>query len=87
MGEVLRRVDEVAKAQERTVERLDAMAEKLEERYVPRREYEQRVRAIEQDIESQAQWRRQVTGGILVGVLMLLANLIVTLSDLPGLRG
>lgn len=85
LGELLRRLDDVTKANERTVNRLDELTRTLEDRYIPRREYEQRISDVEQDIKDQAAFRRQVAAGALVGLLLLVANVLVTLSrTIPG---
>lgn len=90
-GEILRRLDDQARATERVVMRLDQLAEKLEERYLPRGEYaearmaaDQRIKEIEKDIETQAAFRRQVGAGFLVGALLLIMNVVVALTVLRG---
>lgn len=77
MFEVVRRLDEVSR-------RLDSLTSTLEDRYIPRREYEQRVSEIEKDITNQAAFRRQVLAGLLVGAGLLVFQIILVLTRIPG---
>lgn len=77
MYEIARRLDDVTK-------RLDSLTTTLEDRYVPRREYEQRVTEVEKDIAAQAAFRRQVAAGVLVGLALIVANIFVVILRLPG---
>lgn len=77
MGEVVRRLDDVTK-------RLDTLVSTLEDRYVPRREYEQRVGEVEKDLTHQAMFRRQVAAGVLVGLTLMVAQIVLVLTRLPG---
>lgn len=77
MFEVARRLDEVAR-------RLDMLATTLEDRYVPRREYEQRVGELEKDAASRVGFQRQVTAGALLLLLGIVANIIISIGRLPG---
>lgn len=90
-GEILRRLDDQARATERVVAQLDSLAGKLEERYLPRGEYNEaregisrRLDEIEKDIETQASFRRQVAAGFMVGALLLILNVIAALTLLRG---
>lgn len=83
-GELLRRLDDIARAHERTVKRLDDLVSTLEDRYVPRREFDLRVGEVEKDLEGQAGFRRQVAAGFLVGLLLLVVSIVITLSRVPG---
>lgn len=80
LGEVVRRLDA-------TSARLDELARTLEDRYVPRREYEQRITEVEKDIATQSAFRRQVGAGALVGLLLLVVNIIVAATRVPGVGG
>lgn len=75
--EVVRRLDEMTR-------RLEEMQRHLEDRYVPRREYELRVGEVEKDAAAQAAFRRQIAAGALVGLLLILANIIISLGRIPG---
>ena len=77
MHEVVRRLDDVSK-------RLDTVVTTLEDRYVPRREYELRVGELEKDAKDQGAFRRQVAGALLVGLVLLVAQIIITLARTPG---
>jgi hypothetical protein len=77
MYEIARRLDDVTR-------RLDSLTTTLEDRYVPRREYEQRVTEVEKDIAAQAAFRRQVAAGVLVGLALIVANIFVLILRLPG---
>lgn len=77
MFEVVRRLDEVSR-------RLDSLTSTLEDRYIPRREYEQRVSEIEKDISNQSAFRRQVLAGLLVGAGLLVFQIILVLTRIPG---
>lgn len=91
MFDILRRLDDQAKATERVVERVELLAGKLEERYMPRGEYNearkadaQRISELEKDGESQASFRRQVVAGFLVGAALIISNIVVALTGLRG---
>lgn len=75
--EVVRRLDEVAR-------RLEDVQRHLEERYVPRREYEDKINGITKDLDDQDSFRRQVLGGLIVGMVLLLAQIVISLSRTPG---
>ena len=77
MYEVVRRLDEVAK-------RLDDVVSTLEDRYVPRREYELRVSELEKDAKAQSDFKRQVIGAVLAGLVLMVANIVIVLTRLPG---
>jgi hypothetical protein len=77
MFEIVRRLDEVTR-------RLDHLTTTLEDRYVPRREYEQRISEVEKDLNGQSAFRRQVAAGLIVGLLLMVAQIIVVLTRLPG---
>lgn len=80
MSEVVRRLDDVSRD-------LRALTTTLEERYVPRREYELRIGELEKDARESASFRRQVAGGALVGLLLLVAQIVLTLAKTPGVGG
>lgn len=84
MGELLRRMDEQTKDTERVVQRLDSLVEKLEQSYVPRREFDLRMAPIEEDRKNQGAFRRQVIGGFLVGALLIVLGIVLALSGAPG---
>jgi hypothetical protein len=84
VGLLLWRLEQLTTAQERTAERLDDLAKSLEERYVGRREFDLRVGVIEADDREAAGWRRQVTAGALLLLIGLIANIILSLSRVPG---
>ncbi|HXH77328.1 hypothetical protein [Nocardioides sp.] len=77
MFEVIRRLDEVTR-------RLDTLTTTLEDRYVPRREYELRVGELEKDAKGQETFRRQVFGSLIVGAVLLLAQIVISLAGTPG---
>ncbi|MEO5664889.1 MAG: hypothetical protein ABIR39_16590, partial [Nocardioides sp.] len=77
MYEVVRRLDDVSRD-------LRALTSTLEERYVPRREYELRVGELEKDAGAQGAFRRQVAAGALVGLVLIVAQIILTLARTPG---
>ena len=90
-SELWRRMDDMVKAHERIVQRLDILADKLEQRYIPRSEYELQIKELQKDIgahddyrKDQATFRRQVAGGALIGLILIVANIILTLSNVPG---
>ena len=63
--------------------RLDALTSTLAATYVPRGEYtahreadDRRMGEVEKDISSQAAFRRQVAAGVLIGLLLLVADII-----------
>lgn len=63
--------------------RLDGLTQTLSTTYLPRGEYAEareannrRVGEIEKDIENQAAFRRQVAAALLVGLLLLIADII-----------
>lgn len=71
--------------------RFDGIVQTLATTYVPRGEYvahrqadDRRFDDIEDDIDKQAGWRRQVTAGAAVGVLLLIIGVILTLAQVPG---
>lgn len=73
------------------VGRVDDLTRTLSDTYVPRGEYDEarkgddrRMSEIEKDIETQAGFRRSITGGALLLLLGLIANLVVTLARIPG---
>lgn len=84
IGVILARIEALTKAQENTAAQLAALVSTLEDRYVPRREFELRVGEVEKDVNAQTSFRRQVAAGALVGVIVLIANLVVTLTRIPG---
>lgn len=86
--EIVRRLDDVTK-------RLDSVVTTLEERYVPRREYELRLQAVEADIKEQAEarkteraeqaaFRRQVAAGAILLLLGIVVQIIISLARTPG---
>lgn len=88
MFEVVRRLDDVSRD-------LRALTSTLEERYVPRREYELRVGELARDAEEQSSFRkqvaqdqgafrRQVFGSLIVGAVLLLAQIVISLAGTPG---
>lgn len=77
MYEVVRRLDDVSK-------RLDSVVTTLEDRYVPRREYELRVGELEKDAKDQSNFRRQITAGVLLLLLGIVANIVISLAGTPG---
>lgn len=77
MYEIIRRLDDVSRD-------LRDLAGTLEERYVPRREYDLRVGELEGDARAQASFRRQVAAGALVGLVLIVAQIILTLARTPG---
>lgn len=77
MFEIARRLDDVSRD-------LRALTTTLEERYVPRREYELRVGELEKDATSRAGFQRQVTAGALLLLLGIVANIIISIGRLPG---
>lgn len=63
--------------------RLDALTQTLASTYVPRGEYvahreadDRRMGEIEKDMSGQAAFRRQVAAGVLIGLLLLVADII-----------
>lgn len=63
--------------------RLDALTSTLASTYVPRGEYtahreadDRRMGEVEKDISSQSAFRRQVAAGVLIGLLLLIADII-----------
>ena len=84
LSEILRRLDDNAKSMERLVEKFDALASTLEDKYVPRREYDLRVGELEKDQEANHAFRRQVAAGFLVGLLMMIAAVLAAVAGLPG---
>lgn len=83
-GEVLRRLDDVARANERTVLRLDELTRTLSDLYIPRREYDLRVGELEKDAATQAAFRRQVAAGFLVGALIMVLTIALSLVGIGG---
>lgn len=77
LWEVTRRLDDTAR-------RLDDMAKRMEENYVPRREYELRVGELEKDGENQASFRKQVAAGAIVGLILIVFNIIIAMTRVPG---
>jgi len=88
MHEVVRRLDDVTR-------RLDTLVTSLEERYIPRREYELRVGELEKDIKDhadarkaqsaeQAAFRRQVAAGAILLLLGIVVQIIISLARTPG---
>lgn len=77
MFEVVRRLDDVSRD-------LRALTTTLEERYVPRREYELRVGELEKDARGLETFRRQVFGSLIVGALLMLAQIVISVSKTPG---
>lgn len=74
--------------------RLDVLADNLGKSYVPRGEYEEarkgddrRFGEVERDIENQAGFRRQVAASLIVGVLLIVAQTVVTLAVITGAIG
>lgn len=84
MGELLRRLDEITRRLDEVSRRQEDAQRTLEDRYVPRREFDLRVGEVEKDIANQAAFRRQITAGALVGLLLLVANIIVSVTRIPG---
>ncbi|WP_028654882.1 hypothetical protein [Nocardioides sp. J54] len=71
--------------------RLDGLTQTLASSYVPRGEYaahreadDRRFKEVEGDLAAQAGFRRQVAAGFAVGFLLLLATVIGTLAQVPG---
>lgn len=63
--------------------RLDGLTQTLSTTYLPRSEYDvarngddRRIGEIEKDIENQSAFRRQVGAALLVGLLLLIADII-----------
>jgi hypothetical protein len=94
-AEVMRRLEEVT----RTVERLASTLETAYVRKdvydarheALRRETDQRFKELEDDLsairkeaEAQKSFRRQVGGGVLVGLLLLVAQIILVITQIPG---
>lgn len=77
MHEVVRRLDDVSRD-------LRALTGTLEERYVPRREYELRVGELEKDAATQGNFKRQVIAGVMVGLALIVANILLVLVRMPG---
>ncbi len=75
--EIVRRLDDVSRD-------LRALTATLEERYVPRREYELRVGELEKDATAQGNFRRQISAGALLLLLGTVANIFISVSRLPG---
>ena len=76
---------------EALTKRLDDLGNTLASTYVPRGEYEadrrgdeRRVSDIEKDIAEQAAFRRQVMASLLVGAILLVANLVIAVAGIPG---
>lgn len=77
MYEIVRRLDDVSRD-------LRALTATLEERYVPRREYELRVGELEKDAAARQGFQRQVTAGALLLLLGMVANILISLGRIPG---
>lgn len=84
MNEVLRRIDEQSRATERLVEKVDALVEKLSDDYVPRREYDLRVGALEKERDSATAFRRQVMAGALVALIGYVITIVVLIPGVPS---
>lgn len=77
MYEIVRRLDDVSRD-------LRALTATLEERYVPRREYELRVGELEKDSAARQSFQRQVMAGALLLLLGMVANIIISIGRIPG---
>lgn len=75
--EIVRRLDDVTK-------RLDTLTTTLEDRYVPRREYELRVGELEKDAKDQAGFRRQIVAGALLLLLGTVINILISVGRITG---
>lgn len=84
MSEVLRRIDDQAKATERLVEKVDALVDKLSDDYVPRREYDLRVGALEKTSDAAVAFRRQVMAGALVALIGYVITIVVLIPGVPS---
>lgn len=70
---------------------LNRLTETLSSTYVPRGEYlearrgdDRRFKEIEDDLEKQASFRRQVAAGFAVGFLLILVGVLFALARIPG---
>ncbi|MDF9718031.1 hypothetical protein [Nocardioides sp. ChNu-99] len=84
LTDVVRRLDEQAKATERVIEKVDALVNKLSDDYVPRREYDLRTGALEEKERASAAFRRQVMAGALVGLVVYIITVFVLAPGVPS---
>lgn len=89
--ELLLQLRNTARDLEAISRRLDSLTETLTRSYVPRGEWAEARKAddlrfgnIEQDIDAQAGFRRQVAAGFAVGFLLIIAGAVLTLARVPG---
>jgi hypothetical protein len=82
--ELLIRLEGVTRSNESTIGRLDELVRSLEDKYVPRREFNLRVGELEKDNDKHSDFRRQVAAGFIVGFLLLLATVAATVARFPG---
>ena len=73
-------------------QRVDDISHTLNESYVPRGEYvearkgdERRFSELENNLNTQAGFRRQVAAGFLIGALLVVLNLVIALSRTSGI--
>ena len=91
VGEIIRRLDDVSRRLDDTSKRVDAQSERMEARYVPRGEYDahresdkKRLDDVEDDLEKAGAFRRQVAAGVLIGVIVFIAQAAITITVLRG---
>lgn len=81
---IIHRLDDVTKRLDEVARRMDERDRVLADQYVPRREYELRVGELEKDNANQAAFKRQVAAGALVGLVLLVLNIVVVATRIPG---
>jgi hypothetical protein len=78
MAELVRRIEEVVRTQER-------LSFTLESSYVRKEVYEARHEALRREYdEVNLAFRRQILAGVIVGIVLIVAQIIVVLSRIPG---
>lgn len=89
--ELLLQLRNTARDLDALTRRLDTLADNLASTYVPRGEWTEARRAdeirfkdIEDDIDAQAGFRRQVAAGFAVGFLLIIAGAVLALARVPG---
>ena len=90
-AELLRRIDDIVRTQERLAGRLESLTESLSTQYLPRGEYrearkadQQRITEVEKDLSNAATFRRQVLAGVALQVIGIVVVAIAVLARVPG---
>ena len=93
-GEIMRRLDDLIKAQERLTTRLEKLVEDIADDYVSKGEYladhrtaDLRFAQIERRQEGADALKRQVIGGFAVGFLLILINAVGVLISASAIGG